>query len=475
LSAKELVMIFSDDVKRRRRAVAYGGLAAGLAVALAVAGCSSSSSSAGGGAPSTSGPSSYAGQTVSVYTQAPYGTQLNDYKEYYNYIETQFHQQTGATIQWVYSSSAVTLAQELEQAAASGSGPDVWSIGSSFNGTATSLNDFYVIPPGEWSEFGGQSSFVAKQLTMSGPSNSNDIGIPFESIPFVLAYNTALFKKAGVSAPPTTWSQLVSDAQAIQRATPGAAGVGFSPADPYGPWKPVWSYMEQDGGDFLTANAGKADLTSPQLQAALQFYFGLEDQYHVTPKADLTWESSQETSAFLAGKAGMMMDAAYSLAQEAQGTAVANDVGFAPMPDIPYGMSSRPAGGQAAESIVSGNYYDIAKYDGNESLALKFIQVSTSAAAQLEQFKIMGWMPVTAAGVAEAEKAYPATVPFIEAEQNSTPTDYTPAWSYIETGILHVIGQEAQQLATGQPYSAAYVLSQLQAENSVVQAHLSSS
>jgi multiple sugar transport system substrate-binding protein len=468
-------MIFGagNTLKRRRRAIACGVLAAGMAAALAAAGCSSSSGS--GGTPSGSSTANLSGQTLSVYTQAPYGTQLNDYKEYYNYIAGLFHQETGSTIQWVYSSSAVTLAQELEQAAASGSGPDVWSIGSSFNGTATSLNDFYVIPPSQWSEFGGQSSFVAKQLTMSGPNNGDDIGIPFESIPFVLAYNTALFGKAGISSPPTTWTQLVSDAQAIQKASPGAAGIGFSPADPYGPWKPVWSYMEQDGGDFLTANGTKANLASPQLQAALQFYFGLEDQYHVTPKTDLTWESSQETSAFLAGKAGMMMDAAYSLAQEAQGTPVANDVAFAPMPNVPYGMSSRPSGGQAAESIVSGNYYDIAKYYKNEPLALKFIQVSTSAAAQLEQFKIMGWMPVTQAGVTAVEKAYPATVPFIEAEENSTPTDYTPAWSYIETGILHVIGQEAQQLATGQPYSASYVLSQLQSENSVVQAHLSSS
>jgi multiple sugar transport system substrate-binding protein len=253
------------------------------------------------------------------------------------------------------------------------------------------------------------------------------------------------------------------------------AGVGLSPADPYGPWKPVWSYMEQLGGDFLTANGKTADMSSPQLQSALKFYFGLEDTYHVTPKTDLTWESSQETSSFLAGKAGMMLEAAYALRQEAQGSPVASDVAFAPMPNVPYGMSSRPAGGQSAETIVSGNYYDIAKYDHNIPLALKFIQLSTSPAAQLEQFKLMGWMPVTQAGIAAVEKADPTTVPFIQAEENSTPTDYTPAWSYIETGLLHVIGQEAQQLATGQPYSSSYVQGQLQAENSVVQAHLSAS
>ena len=97
----------------------------------------------------------------------------------------------------------------------------------------------------------------------------------------------------------------------------------------------------------------------------------------------------------------MMMDAAYSLAQEAQGTAAAGDVAFAPMPSVPYGMSARPAAGQPAETIVSGNYYDIAKYYKDVPLALKFIQISTSAAAQLQQFKIMGWMPVTQAGVSE--------------------------------------------------------------------------
>jgi multiple sugar transport system substrate-binding protein len=467
-------MIFSDGAKARRRGTrtAAGAIAAGVAAAIAVAGCSSSSSS---GSSSGTSAANLSGQTLSVYTQAPTGTQLNQYKQYYAYIANAFHQATGSTIQWVYTSSAVSLAQELEQAAASGSGPDVWSIGSSFNGTATSLNEFYTFTASDWNSLGGQSSFVTKQLTMSGPNNSQDIGIPFESIPFVLAYNTALFKKAGITSAPTTWSQFVTDATAIQKADPGASGASFSPADPYGPWKPVWSYMEQLGGDFLSGGGKTAALTSAQLQAALKFYFALEDTYHVVPKTDLTWEGSQETAAFLAGKTGMMMDAAYSLAQEAAGTPVANDVGFAPMPNVPYGMSARPAGGQSAETIVSGNYYDIAKYTKNIPLAMKFIQVSTSAAAQLEQFKVMGWMPVTQAGIAEVEKAYPATAPFIQAEQGSTPTDYTPAWSYIETGVLHVIGQEAQQLATGQPYSASYVLGQLSAENSVVQSHLSSS
>jgi multiple sugar transport system substrate-binding protein len=450
---------------------AAGVSAAGLAVIVA-AGCGSSPSTSNS---STSGSAGLSGQTLTVYTQVPYGTQLKGYQDYYAYIANAFHKATGSSVKWVYSSSAVSLAQELSQAAATGNGPDVWSIGSSFNGTASALKEFWTIAPTDWSSFGGQSSFVQKMLTMSGPNNSQDVGVPFESIPFVLAYNKALFAKAGISSAPATWTQFVSDAQAIQKADPGVDGASFSPADPYGPWKPVWSYMEQDGGDFLNHSGSTATLTAAPLQAALKFYFGLEDTYHVIPKADLTWEGAQETSAFLAGKTGMVMDSTYSLLQEAAGTPVANDVAFAPMPNVPYGMTARPAGGQAAETIVSGNYYDVADYYKNLPLALKFIQVSTSAAAELQQFKIMGWMPVTQAGVAEVESAYPSTVPFIQAEENSTPTDYTPAWSYIETGVLAVIGHIAQQLATGAQYSDSYAMSQLQNENAVVQEHLSSS
>ena len=311
------------------------------------------------------------------------------------------------------------------------------------------MHEFYPSRRRDWSAFGGQSSFVPKMLTMSGPSNNQDVGIPFESIPFVLGYNKALLPRPASRPRPTTWSQFVADAQAVQKANPGSTAPSFSPADPYGPWKPVWSYMEQDGGDFLNSSGTTATLTSAPLEAALKFYFGLENTYHVIPKADLTWEGSQETAAFLAGKTAMVMDSTYSMLQEAQGTPVANDVAFAPMPNVPYGMTSRPAAGQPAESIVSGNYYDVADYYKNLPLALKFIQISTSAAAQLEQFKIMGWMPVTQAGVSEVESAYPSTVPFITAEENSTPTDYTPAWSYIETGVLAVIGRVAQQLASG--------------------------
>ena len=458
-----------------RRARAPRRLAAGSAVVVSLAtvlaaGCGSSSGSSG-----SSGTTKLSGQTITVFTQAPTGTGAAEYKTYYAYIAKLFHQQTGSTVKWQYSNSGTQLAQTIESSVATHSGPDIFSVGSSYNGTVYGTHSFHVFTAADWAKLGGQAAFQPKMLTMAGPSASQDIGVPFESIPFVLAYNTKILAKAGIKNPPTTWTQWVSDAQAIQKAEPGVSGASFSPQDPYGPWKPVWSYALQSGGNFTNAAGTKATLTSPQVQAGLKFYFEQEYKYHIVPQADLTWQAAQETSAFLAGKTGMLAEATYELKPEMAGTPVASDVAFAPMPNVPYGMTARPAGGQAAESIVSGNYYDIASYTKNVPLDLAFIKVATSTQTQLEQFKIFGWMPVTQAGIAAVEHASSAAVPFIQAEQGSTPTSFTPAWSYIEDGILAVIAHIAQQLATGQGYSDSYALSQLQAENATVQAHLTNS
>ncbi len=454
-----------------RRPRAWRRIAAGPVAAASLAGLLAGCGGSGG----SSGAGKMSGQTLTVFTQAPTGAGAAEYRAYYAYIAKLFHEQTGSTVKWQYSTSGTQLSQTIESSVATHSGPDVFSVGSSFDGTVYGTHAFHVFTAGDWAQLGGRSSYVTKMLTMAGPSAAQDIGVPFESIPFVLAYNKKLLAQAGITAPPVTWTQWVSDAQAVQKADPGVSGASFSPADPYGPWKPVWSYMEQDGGDFTNAAATKATFTSAPVQAALQFYFEQEYKYHIVPAADLTWQGTQEEAAFAAGKTALLADASYNLIPELAGTPAAGNVAFAAMPSVPYGMAARPPGGHAAESIVSGNYYDVPSYVSNVPLALAFIKASTSTQAQLEQFKIFGWMPVTQAGITAVEKASQASVPFIQAEESSTPTAFTPAWSYIEDGILAVIAHIAQQLATGHPYSSSYALSQLQAENTVVEAHLGAS
>lgn len=468
-------MYAGTNAGRGRRWIKSKGMAAVLSAGLlaaAAAGCGGGS----GGSAASSGKQDFHGQTLTVFDGAPTGAEATQMKEYYNYLSAQFHKKTGATLNWQYYTSGSQETSTIESSVVSGSGPDVIGYGSSFIGVIGATHAFHTLTAGEWKTLGGRSTFVARQLQDSGYTPSKDIGIPYESIPFDIAYNKSLFAKAGISSPPTTWTEYINDAKKVQAANPGVYGAGFDPADPTDPWKFIWSYTHQLGGSFISANRKSSSMDSPQVKAALAFYFAQEYKYHIVPPQALTWDGAQMNAAFTQGKIAMMPIANYGTKVAAQGTPVQGKVGFAPLPNVPYGMSTRPAGGEPAETIVSGNYWAIPSYTGSKTpLAIDFAKITDSPATQLKQFKLLGWMPVTNAGVKEVESsAGPSIKPFIAAEEGSTSTAITPAWSYAEDGMETVISHVSSQLATSHTYNASYAASQLASEQSDVTSHLSS-
>jgi multiple sugar transport system substrate-binding protein len=436
------------------------------ALVASVAACGTSTLAAGTKLP-------FAGKTVSVFTNGPSGANSAATSAYYKYFEKLFHAKTGASVNWVYYTSSSQESSTVEASVATSTGPDIFAVGSGFNGTIYGTHAFHALSASNWKALGGRSSFSPSMLAMAGPSATKDIGVPYESQPFILAYNKAEFAKAGIKAPPTTWAQFVADAQAVMKANPGTYGDSLDPADAYGPWKEVWSYALQSGGNLVSANGKKSTLDSAPVRAALQFYLSEEYKYHIVPPQCLTWTGTEQEAAFAKGQVAMITDATYSLLAEVQGTPVGKEIAFAPMPDVPLGSAKRPAGAPAAQSIVSGNYWTIASWDKNIPLALAFIKVGTSPQMQAEQFKLLGENPVTNVALTQLAKSTPAMKPFITAQANSTPLPFTAAWSYIEEGVLAAVSHSAQQLATSGSLSASYVSSQLKAADAAVQPQLS--
>ncbi|MHB1973566.1 MAG: ABC transporter substrate-binding protein [Acidimicrobiales bacterium] len=415
---------------------------------------------------------SFAGQTLTVLDGAPTGADVKETQAYYNYLAKVFHQQTGATLQYDYYTSPSQEVTTIETSTVSGSGPDVISYGTSFVGTLQATGDFPAMSTADWNAIGGRKSFIQADLFDSGTSATNDIGVPNETNPFVLAYNTEYFKKAGITAPPHTWSQFVTDAQKIQKAVPGVYGAGFDPQDPYDPWKNMWFYSHALSGlRWISANGKKINIANAQDLAALRFYFSLDYKYHVVPPQALTWNGADMGSAFTAGKIGMAIIASYGYTAAAVGTKVQGHLGYALLPDIPYGLTSLPKGGRPVETETTGNYWAIPKYAASKrALALAFEKVSVSPQVQLEQFKLLGWMPVNAAGVKAVETYSPASKPFIGAESSAYPTSIAPVWSYVETGMLTAIHNISSNLATSGKWNEAYAASQLKSAQAAAQA-----
>ena len=243
----------------------------------------------------------FAGQTLTVLDGAPSGAEASQTQAYYNYVAKVFHQQTGATLKWQYYSSPSEEVTDIETATVSGSGPEVISYGTSFVGTLWATGDFAPLSNADWNALGGKSSFMTSTFYDAGvnaagqgitnPTAASNklIGVINEVNPFVLAYNTKYFKEAGIAAPPKTWNQLVADGQKIQAKVKGVYGVAIDPEDAYDPWKNDFFYDAQLGGskpwEWVSPNGKKINLTTPQMKKAVQFYFALQDQFHIAPPA----------------------------------------------------------------------------------------------------------------------------------------------------------------------------------------------
>lgn len=109
--------------------------------------------------------------------------------------------------------------------------------------------------------------------------NNKTWAIPTEIDDYVLMYNKNIFAAAGITAPPKTWNELVTDAVKTTKSANNIitqAGFGFSKDD----WEingdPFVGLVESNGGAFIAPDAKSTLINSPQalevLKAELQLF-----------------------------------------------------------------------------------------------------------------------------------------------------------------------------------------------------------
>jgi len=124
-----------------------------------------------------------------------------------------------------------------------------------------------------------KSGLIAGELA-NDDQNGSYYAVPFYGGVRGIWYRTDQFKAAGISSPPTTWAQLVSDAQKLQAKYPGTIGLGAPSNDT----DALASFIWGAGGQIATENGSTwtADLTSPASEAGIQFYVDLYTKYKVS-------------------------------------------------------------------------------------------------------------------------------------------------------------------------------------------------
>jgi multiple sugar transport system substrate-binding protein len=185
-----------------------------------------------------------------------------------------------------------------------------------------------------------KAHWSASQAT--GVTNEGALrGYPNEVDLYALNYNKALFAKAGITAPPKTWAELVTDAKALTFGT-GTQGFGVITGWDSGVVHPWLSLVDSDGGSLLTSSA-KANLNSGAALAATTLYQTLVNEGATVPS--MSTANAETTGPFLdnftSGKTAMIIMANWweSDLKAAMGSSFSN-IGTAAIPVGPNGTKS---------------------------------------------------------------------------------------------------------------------------------------
>ncbi|GAA3864439.1 extracellular solute-binding protein [Streptomyces lacrimifluminis] len=211
--------------------------------------------------------------------------------------------------------------REVKEMVAAGDAPDLAQIGAyadyAAKGELYQADELLSIPT--------QADFVA-QLADAGEVSRTQYGMPFAASTRLLFFNKKLFAEAGLT-PPTTWSELASDAAALKE-----EGVKYPYALPLGPEEAQAETMQWllSGGDGYTSEVGTYGIDSPQnIRTFTWLKDELVDKGLTGPVAPGKLDRAAAFAAFARGEVGML-NGHPSLMKIAAARGV--DFGMVPMP-----------------------------------------------------------------------------------------------------------------------------------------------
>jgi len=252
----------------------------GAVAALTITACSSSSStpSSAGSSPTSSSSNAPAELTVwrlgaSVPSEVTWMTGIISqfHTDYPAYAKTKINV---VWIPWTDVTSDWTTAE-----AGGKNAPDITELGNTETPGEATAGALLNISS-EVNAWSNKPGLIAGELA-NDSQNGDYYAVPFFGGVRGVWYRTDQFKAAGIASPPTTWAQLVSDAQALQKKYPGTYGLGAPSNDT----DAVASFIWGAGGQIATQSGSTwtADLTSAASEAGIKFYVDLYTQDHVSP------------------------------------------------------------------------------------------------------------------------------------------------------------------------------------------------
>ncbi len=291
---------------------------------------------------------------------------------------------------YVESIFAGTLDQQLPKVLTAVVGnvpPDILFFYPQITGQMVELDA--ILPLDDWWKNLSIKSEIIPNLLEEMELNGHIWSVPLYTSNIGIFYRPKLFKTAGITQPPKTWSELRQVAKKLT-----IDSNDDNRPEQYGMVLPLgkgeWTvfcwfpFLWSAGGEIVSNN--QPNLNNPEAIAALQFWQDLLDDGSAKLSAP---ERGYEEDDFIAGRVAMQITGPWTYITKS---------------DVDYGVFPIPANLEKATAIGGGNMYVMKTKPVREKAALKFLEYVLSPEFQTEWSIGTGFLPVNIK-VAES-KAY---------------------------------------------------------------------
>ncbi|WP_328954454.1 sugar ABC transporter substrate-binding protein [Kitasatospora purpeofusca] len=250
--------------------------------------------------------------------------------------------------------------QKIQQMLQSGTGIDALEVRDTTVGAFSTNGWLYDMGP-ELKDWSGWADLTDNATRYSKDTKGRTFYIPYGFYGLTLYYRTDLTAKAGFSAPPASWDDLLTQASAIQkpdlhqygyafRGGKGGSNLAVAMIEAY-----VADKIDRDDAYKLTD--GRTVFAAPEALDAMNTYLKLFQQ--ASPSSSVAWGFPEMVQGFTNGSTAFLLQDPEVIATVGQSKAIStNQWNTAPLLTGPGGKACQPVGSAGWGTAASSKHKD---------------------------------------------------------------------------------------------------------------------
>ena len=333
---------------------------------------------------------------------------------------------------------------KITAAAASGQGPDILELGTTWVAAISSMNALEPLSLQQQGELGGAKAFIpAVWGTTHRYDDSKIYAIPWYADARAAFHRSDVFKKAGVN-PKEAFSNWTSFKQAMQKINGQVIdgkkiyALGYPGKNDWNVLHNLAPWVWNAGGDFLSTDKKHSVINSPEALQAITYYTSFAAE-GLVPASALEKDSTQIEAGFFNGQYAVIFSGSWILKQLA--TPKAKGGQMETLAAHNFAIEAYPAGLKGNQTFFSGSDLAIMKSSKNKDEAWKLLSYLTSREAEISYSKMSAMLPARLDAINDPGlQAEPHYAEFVAQVKSGRHYPSIAGWGPLESVYLKNVG-----------------------------------